>query len=135
MLLKLRGLKANLQSVPKLGGFKSITPKLEVVNLQDLETHFADKDVVSIKKLLQKGLIKTSKNGVKILGMGKISKSLTLKINKISESAKQAVEKAGGKIILLSPVIKGAKKTETEKDTKDIKKDDKKIAKKVVKKK
>jgi len=100
--LKFKGLKANIQNIPKLGGFKSLKPKLAVVNLKDLEKNFSDNEIVTAAKLKSKGLIKSIRPGVKILGMGKLDKKLILKVDKISESAREAVEKAGGKIILLS---------------------------------
>ncbi|HDQ22580.1 MAG TPA: 50S ribosomal protein L15 [Candidatus Uhrbacteria bacterium] len=100
--LKLKGLKANIQSIPKLGGFKSLKPKLAVVNLKDLEKNFSDNEIVTAAKLKSKSLIKSIRPGVKVLGMGKLDKKLILKVDKISESAREAVEKAGGKIILLS---------------------------------
>jgi len=108
--LKLKGLKANIQNIPKLGGFKSLRPKLAIVNLKDLEKKFAENEVVTAAKLAAKGLIKNTRQGVKILGMGKINKKLILKVDKISESARQAVKKAGGEVILSAPkTAKGAK--------------------------
>ena len=49
--LKVMGMKARLQKVPKLRGFKSPHPKAEVVNLADLEKYFADGGQVTIKSL------------------------------------------------------------------------------------
>lgn len=96
--LKLRGLKQMLKSKPKMGGFKSLTPKLETVNLETLEKHFGAGELVDVKKLLAKKLVKTQKNGLKILGNGKITKKLTVKANSFSESAKKAIIEAGGTI-------------------------------------
>ncbi|OGY41363.1 MAG: 50S ribosomal protein L15 [Candidatus Buchananbacteria bacterium RBG_13_36_9] len=100
--LKLKGMKANIQSIPKLGGFRSLKPKLRVINLEDLENKFENNDIITVGKLVEKGLIKSSRPGVKVLGMGKITKKFILKVDKISDSAKEAIEKAGGKVILLS---------------------------------
>ena len=100
--LKLKGFKSNIQSIPKLGGFKSLKPKLAIVNLKDLEKNFSKSDVITAAKLAEKGLIETTKNGVKILGEGDLKKALTVKVDKVSQSAKEAIEKAGGKIILLT---------------------------------
>jgi len=109
--LKLKGLKGNILSIPKLGGFRSLKPKLAIVNLKDLENNFAAGEVITPAKLAEKGLVKSIKPGIKVLGMGTISKKLTLKVNKISESAKEAVEKAGGKVYLFSvSQIKSAEK-------------------------
>lgn len=98
--LKLKGMKAGIQSIPKLGGFKSDKPKPAIVNLKDLEKNFKEGEIVNASSLLQKGLIKTKKNGIKILGVGEIKKKLTVKVDKISDSAKEAISKAGGKVIL-----------------------------------
>ena len=100
--LKLKGLKGNILSIPKLGGFRSLKPKLEIVNLQDLEKNFADNDIITAGKLAAKGLIKGTRAGVKILGMGELKKKLIIKIDRISASAQEAVKKAGGEVILLS---------------------------------
>jgi large subunit ribosomal protein L15 len=97
--LKLKGFKSNVQSIPKLGGFKSLKSKLAIVNLKDLEKHFDNDEVITPAKLVNKKLIDNAKNGVKILGMGKLSKKFTVKVDKVSDSAKQAIEKAGGKVI------------------------------------
>ncbi|MFA5188613.1 MAG: 50S ribosomal protein L15 [Patescibacteria group bacterium] len=107
--LKLKGLKGNILSIPKLGGFRSLRPKLEIVNLQDLEKNFENDDIITAGKLAAKGLIKGTSIGVKILGQGELTKKLIVKTNKISASAKEAVEKAGGKIILLLPYKKELK--------------------------
>jgi len=98
--LKLKGLKSNIQSIPKLGGFRSLKPKLEIVNLEDLEKNFSENNIITPTKLMEKGLIRDPKVGIKVLGMGKLSKKFIIKVNKISDSARKAVEKAGGKVIL-----------------------------------
>ena len=48
--------------------------------------------------LLNAGLIKDSFDGVKVLGKGELTKKLTVKANKFSESAKKAIEAAGGSV-------------------------------------
>lgn len=99
--LKSFGLKGIIQGTPKLSGFKSLKPKLEVVNLKDLEKEFKDNDIITPAILKNKGLINDSKAGVKILGEGKLTKKLVIKTHKISESAKAMVEKNGGKVVFL----------------------------------
>ncbi len=113
--LKLKGLKGNIQSIPKIGGFKSLKPKLAIVNLKDLEKNFKNDEIITAGKLAKKNLIKDSKSGVKILGDGKLTKVLTVKVNKISESAKKAIEEAGGKVILLNQVKEEQVKEENKK--------------------
>lgn len=120
--LKLKGLKANIQSIPKLSGFKSIKPKLAVINIKELDKNFKNGDIVSRTELLAKGLISKNKPGVKVLGMGKIAKKLTLKVDKISQSALEAVTKAGGQVVLLSQPKKDSDKKENKTKAKADKK-------------
>ena len=47
---------------------------------------------------LPKGLVRKELDGVKILGVGELEKKLTVKANKFSKSAVEAIEKAGGKV-------------------------------------
>lgn len=96
--LKVKALRTRLQSVPKLRGFKSLKKKEAVVNLSQLETAFEAQAIVSPKSLVKKQLIDTPRWGVKILGDGELSKSLTFKKVSVSQSAKEKIEKAGGKI-------------------------------------
>ncbi len=67
-----------------------------VINLDDLNK-FDNGAEVSPELLIDMGLIKNSLDGIKILGDGKLEKKLTVRANKFSESAKQAIEKIGGK--------------------------------------
>ncbi len=106
---KRRGLSQLLRNKPKLGGFKSLQPKPEVVNVEDLQKHFADGELVNPKNLLAKKLIKTIKPGVKILGQGKLTKKLTVKANSFSESAKKVIMEAGGSVQLITKVKKSSK--------------------------
>ena len=77
----------------------SIVEKPIVLNLRDLSV-FASGETVSKETLLNKGLIKKGeiKFVVKILGTGSIDKALTISGCEVSESAKSAIEKAGGSI-------------------------------------
>ncbi|MCG4650748.1 uL15 family ribosomal protein, partial [Bifidobacterium longum] len=58
---------------------------------------FDDGAEVTPAVLLENGVIKNVKSGVKILGNGKLTKKLTVKANKFSASAVKAIEAAGGK--------------------------------------
>jgi large subunit ribosomal protein L15 len=78
-------------------GFKSKFPKdTQIVNLAKLEK--ATEAKFNAVVLFDLGFIRDVSKPVKILGTGKISRAITLEVNAISESAKAAVEKAGGKI-------------------------------------
>jgi large subunit ribosomal protein L15 len=81
-------------------GFSNAPFKQEwqIVNLCELENRFQDGETVDFASLKKKGLIK-GKLPVKILGNGNLSKKLNIKIDAISASAKEKIEKAGGVII------------------------------------
>lgn len=100
--LKRFGLNTMVRNKPKLGGFKSLRAKPEVVNLDQLEAMFNVGEVVNTKRLIEKNLIDSAKHGVKVLGKGKLTKKLTVAASSFSETAKDAIIKAGGKIQLLS---------------------------------
>ena len=57
-----------------------------------------DGAVVDAEALVKAALIKDVKDGVKVLGNGELTKKLTVKANKFSESAKKAIEAAGGSV-------------------------------------
>ncbi|BAP39739.1 50S ribosomal protein L15 [Metamycoplasma canadense] len=83
--------------IPKRG-FNNVNHiEYQVVNLSSLEERFTNGDVVSYETLQAKNLIK-GKLPVKILGNGTLSKKLTVLIPTLSQSAKESIEKAGGKI-------------------------------------
>lgn len=82
-------------------GFSNYPFKKEYVciNVGELDAKFADGETVDKAALAAKGLIsKTSASLVKILGNGDITKKLTVDVDKISESAKAKIEKAGGTV-------------------------------------
>ena len=72
--------------------------KVAIVNLSDLEAKFSDGDEVSEETLRACGLVKGVCDSVKILGGGELSKKLTVSVAKVSASAKEKIEKAGGSI-------------------------------------
>lgn len=85
------------RQMPKRG-FSNINRKeYAIVNLTTLN-RFDDGAEVTPAVLLENGVIKNVKSGVKILGNGKLTKKLTVKANKFSASAVKAIEAAGGKI-------------------------------------
>lgn len=82
--------------LPKFG-FRNFTRvEYAVVNLDKLNV-FADNEEVTIEKLIEKGIVKKTLGGVKILGKGTLEKTLTVKANAFSASAKEAIESKGGK--------------------------------------
>lgn len=82
----------------KLGGFKSIYAKPQIVNLNALESNFNDGDIITKQALVEKKLIKDNGNAVKILGNGEISKKLAIKKLLASQSVRSKIEAAGGNV-------------------------------------
>ena len=86
-------------------GFSNYPFKKEYVciNVEQLEAKFNDGETVDKTSLIEKGFI-SSKNAslVKVLGNGEVSKKLTVIVDKVSESAKAKIEKAGGSVSLVT---------------------------------
>jgi large subunit ribosomal protein L15 len=84
--------------LPKYG-FKNIFRVEYVpVNLARLETLFNDGETVDLDTLQAKGVLSKKGQLVKILGVGELSKKLTVHAHKFSASAREAIEKVGGKV-------------------------------------
>lgn len=82
--------------IPKRG-FKNVNRvDYAVVNLSSLNV-FENGTEVTIEALLEKGIIKKTLDGVKILGQGELEKKLVVKANAFSKSAVESIEKLGGK--------------------------------------
>ena len=79
-------------------GFSNALFKTEyaVINLSDLNK-FEDGAIVTPEILKEMGILKNQLDGVKVLGSGKLEKKLTVKAHKFSKTAKEAIEKMGGK--------------------------------------
>ena len=85
--------------LPKLPGFNNINRVEYVpVNVKLLEERFEAGDVVDHDSLVEKNIIKHYEDLVKVLGDGDLSKALTVKVDKVSASAKAKIEAAGGKV-------------------------------------
>ena len=82
--------------IPKRGFNNIFAIKYSVVNVSDLD-QFVDGTVVDADLLKASGLIRKTNDGVKILGNGELTKNLTVKAAAFSASAKEKIEKAGGK--------------------------------------
>jgi large subunit ribosomal protein L15 len=86
-----------IRRVPKRG-FNNIFKKdIAIVNLSALDK-FDDGTVITPELLLEKGLIRKSKDGVKVLGNGTISKKLTVKAHAFSRTAQEKITAAGGTV-------------------------------------
>lgn len=79
-------------------GFRNapFTKEYAVINIKDL-SKIADLDVITPVALHERGIVKDLKDGLKILGNGEMSRSLTVKANAFSSSAMKKIASAGGK--------------------------------------
>jgi len=85
--------------LPKLPGFKNRwRQEYDIVNVGRLDAVFADGDVVDAESLAAKGVIKSADSPVKVLGDGELKKKLTVKVDKLSSSARTKIEAAGGTV-------------------------------------
>ena len=99
-----RGIRAGFEGgqmplhrrIPKRGFNNIFATPYTTINVAILN-RFEDGAVVNTEVLLNAGIIKKAPYGVKILGNGKIEKSLTVQVAAFSESAKAKIEAAGGK--------------------------------------
>jgi large subunit ribosomal protein L15 len=83
--------------VPKRGFNNIFATEMAIVNLATLEKCYNDGETVTVDSLLEKGILKKTLDGVKILGRGELTKKLSVEANAFSESAKSKIEAAGGK--------------------------------------
>lgn len=116
--LKRKGLSRLLRNKPKLGGFKSLNPKPAIVDLSVLAKNFESGELVNDKTLIAKGLIRSKKDGIKVLGAGPVTKKLNVFANSFSESAKKAIIDAGGQATIVARSKKyNFKKSKSKKTT------------------
>lgn len=95
-----------IKKLPKLRGrgkhtFRSFRPKAAIVNIYDLDTHFASGETVDRAALIRKGLVRTIGGRtplVKVLGGGDTKKRLILKGLLVSQSVRVKIEGAGGSV-------------------------------------
>src|SRR5438552_13476949 len=91
--------------VPKRGFTNYFRVEYALLNIGDLEA--LDLKEVDLSVLLAQGVIKDGKDGLKILGDGELTKPVTVKAAKFSASAREKIEKAGGKAeqIIVAPKV------------------------------
>jgi len=81
--------------LPKRGFTNINTKEIVAINISALE-RFEDGSEVTVDTLIESGVVKNPKDGVKILGNGELTKKLTVKANAFSASAKEKIEALGG---------------------------------------
>ena len=85
--------------LPKLPGFRNFNRVEYVpVNVSRLDAKFNAGDLVDADTLYAAGIIKNTTDPIKVLGDGEITKALTVRVDKVSASAKAKIEAVGGKV-------------------------------------
>ena len=82
--------------IPKRGFTNINSKEIVAINLSVLE-RFEDGAEVSVASLIEAGVVKNPRDGVKILGNGELTKKLTVKANAFSKAAAEKIEALGGK--------------------------------------
>ena len=87
--------------IPKRGFNNIFKKQYALVSLAQLDS-FSAGDIVTVESLISAKIVKKGML-VKVLANGEVSKSLTIKVDKISETAKIKIETAGGTVVLIEP--------------------------------
>ena len=82
-------------------GFNNVRfkTKYAIVNVSKLEAKFDDGATVNESVLREAGLVQGTVDGIKVLGSGDLTKKFTVEVDKVSGSAREKIEKAGGTVI------------------------------------
>ena len=83
--------------IPKRGFTNRNTKEIVAINLNALEV-FENDAVVSVETLIEAGIVKNPRDGVKILGNGELTKKLTVKASRVTKNAEAKIVAAGGKV-------------------------------------
>jgi large subunit ribosomal protein L15 len=84
--------------IPKRGFTNIFKKQFALVSLSQLDS-FAVGDVVTVESLIAAGIVKPGM-AVKVLANGEVTKALTVKVTKVSETAKAKIESAGGTVVI-----------------------------------
>jgi large subunit ribosomal protein L15 len=87
--------------LPKVGFKNPFRVEYFAVNVGHIEDTFDAGSTVGLEELRAAGLVPRRSERVKVLGDGEVTKKLTVKAHKFSNSAKEKIEKAGGTVQLL----------------------------------
>jgi large subunit ribosomal protein L15 len=90
-----------VRRIPKRGFHNRFAPSVFAVNIGTIDQVFSAGEEVTPVTLREKGLVKVVCDEVKVLGDGEVTKALKLTVTRISESAKQKVEAAGGSVTVV----------------------------------
>ena len=87
--------------LPKRGFRNIFAKKYAIVNVQDLN-RFEEGTTVTPEMVQERGMVKKIQDGLRVLGEGKLERKLTVQAHYFTQSARQKIEKAGGKAEVLS---------------------------------
>jgi large subunit ribosomal protein L15 len=87
--------------LPKVGFTNIFRKELAVVNLATLN-RFADGTVITPELLVESGVVRDPKHGIKILGQGKLERNVTVRAHKFSKKAAEQIAIAGGKVEVIN---------------------------------
>ena len=85
--------------LPKRGFTSPFKKFYALVKIEDLDV-FSSGAEINFADLIEKGLVNRLRDGVKLLANGELTKPLTIHVDKVSRSAQEKVEAAGGKVII-----------------------------------
>ncbi len=89
--------------LPQLRGFKPVNKKeYALINVDALQEQFEDGAEVTPDILLARGILRDIYDGLKILGNGEVSRKLTVRAHKFSQSAQDKITAAGGTVVVLA---------------------------------
>lgn len=93
--------------LPK-GGFKNLfAKKIVEVNVRDLAAHFDAGATVDVDAIRGAGLVKGRFDELKVLGTGELDRALTVRAHRFSASAREKIEKAGGRVEVIPTTVEG----------------------------
>lgn len=86
-----------VRRIPKRGFHNIFATEYATIKISDLNDRFDDGAVVDAEAVMAAGLVKKPLDGIKVLGNGELTKKLTVQLAAFTASAKEKIEKAGGK--------------------------------------
>jgi large subunit ribosomal protein L15 len=92
--------------LPKRGFVNIFAKNFAEISLWHLNNNFEDGELVDRAALRKHGLAKGKNDGIKVLANGELERKLTVRTNRISKSAKEKIEAAGGTVELIADRVK-----------------------------
>lgn len=100
-----------IRRVPKRGFHNQWADVIRVVNLGQLDSSFEAGEEVNPETLRAKHLVQGRYDYVKVLAKGELTKKLKVSAHRFSQAAREAIEKAGGEVVVLPPKTPVAQRT------------------------